>query len=184
MKFHSFFDRAAVIAKLDPAKRKALSKAGAYVRRTAKGLMRKRKGHSPPGKPPAVIKGSLKRRLFFAFDRTSESVVIGPEKFGMRKFIGKPVPAVHEFGGRGRSRLLPLDKQPTQATYMYVRNRYVAPMNRRPSRYTPRNQRLRYLPGKRTRPARYPKRPYMRPALEKEIAKGSLPKAFQNIVRR
>ena len=47
-----FFDRHVVIAAVDKAKRKVLSKAGAFIRTAAKSSIRKRKGSAPPGPHP------------------------------------------------------------------------------------------------------------------------------------
>ena len=46
-----FFDREAVTSRVDPATRKVLSKFGAFVRRTAKGSIRRRRKAAPPGSP-------------------------------------------------------------------------------------------------------------------------------------
>ncbi|MFI4855137.1 MAG: hypothetical protein ACIAQF_09215 [Phycisphaerales bacterium JB065] len=102
-----FFDKPAVIAALDEGARKALSKAGAYIRTTARRSMRpprkrpKRSveaklaagrpfetlsaedkrifyGSSQPGEPPNVHEGTLKRLLFFGYDTNTRSVVVGP----------------------------------------------------------------------------------------------------------
>jgi len=48
-----FFDREAVTSRVDPATRKVLSKFGAFVRRTAKGSIRRRRKAAPPGSPPS-----------------------------------------------------------------------------------------------------------------------------------
>lgn len=90
----SFFDRAVVIAAMDAATKAALSKAGAFIRRSAKSSIRKRKAVSDPGSPPSSHEGSLKRLLYFAFDKSTKSVVVGPEAFG----VGI-VPAALEYGG-------------------------------------------------------------------------------------
>jgi hypothetical protein len=89
-----FFDRAAVQAALTVGNRKALSKAGAFVRTRAQTSMRKRKAPSAPGQPPSVHVGTLKRLLFFSYDPNASSVVIGPVKFGRGE-----APNVLEFGG-------------------------------------------------------------------------------------
>jgi hypothetical protein len=90
-----FFDSAKVQKELDKASRKALSKVGAFVRRRARSSMKRRKrGVSQPGQPPFAKKGLLKKLLFFAYDPTTRSVVIGPASIN-----GSPVPKTHEFGG-------------------------------------------------------------------------------------
>ena len=90
-----FFDKKAVRRSVDRAKRRSLSRAGAFVRQRARTSMRRRKGSAPPGKPPYAHEGSLRRLVFFAYDRGSESVVVGPVGFGRSK-----APSALEFGGR------------------------------------------------------------------------------------
>ena len=149
-----FFDRAAVIAKVDPATRKALSKFGAFVRTTArrsiknapfikpkeKGVERTdfRKRYSKPGNPPYSRTGKLKKFISFAYDPAKRSVVIGPEILpGKRKAIAPPI---LEYGG--------------VTTVKF---------------------------GKKTRTARYSSRPYMTPAFNKEQRK--LPEIWRDSVK-
>lgn len=77
-----FFDRKAVVDSVDRARLKVLSKFGAFVRRRAKSSIRKRKGVSPPAGPPSSHTGLLKKFLFFSYDPSSRSVVIGPARIG------------------------------------------------------------------------------------------------------
>jgi len=90
-----FFDSPRVVAAVDRAKRKALSRGGAFVRTRARSSIRKRKGPSAPGRPPHSHEGSLRRLIFFGYDRQTDSVVVGPLGFGK-----KTAPNVLEFGGR------------------------------------------------------------------------------------
>lgn len=53
----NFFDRKAVLAAVDKATLRVLSKFGAFVRRRAKSSIRKRKKASPPGQPPSSHSG-------------------------------------------------------------------------------------------------------------------------------
>lgn len=109
-----FFDKTAVERAADKAKLRALSKFGAYVRRTAQQSMRYRKSASPPGQPPSAHKSKrlaalkrlkrakyngalLREMLFFAYDQRTQTVVVGP-----LGFKNSPVPALHEFGGTHR----------------------------------------------------------------------------------
>ena len=73
-----FFDSRAVISKVDRATRRVLSKFGAFVRRTAKGSIRKRKKSSEPGKPPSSHTGLLKKFIWFGYEPEHQTVVIGP----------------------------------------------------------------------------------------------------------
>ena len=76
-----FFDRPKVQRAVDKAKRAVLSRAGAFVRQTAKQSIRKRKGVAPSGKPPHSHTGLLRRFIFFGYDCGSDSVVVGPLGF-------------------------------------------------------------------------------------------------------
>lgn len=90
-----FFDRDRVIKGMDRATKRALSKIGAFIRRSARSSMRKRNGPSRPGMPPNVHTGLLKDRLFFAYEPTSKTVVVGPEALSS----SSTVPGLMEFGG-------------------------------------------------------------------------------------
>ncbi len=93
-----FFDRKAVVGAVDRATRRVLSKFGAFVRTTARHSIRKRKGASPPGTPPHGHVGLLKRLIFFGYDTTRKSVVIGPAP--LRASV--EAPPLLEYGGRAR----------------------------------------------------------------------------------
>jgi hypothetical protein len=103
----SFFDSELVMKKVDAAKRKALSKQGAFIRRRAKSSIKYSSGpnggkRSAPGSPPAAHRVSsftrhkksrksgkvtsrpaspLRELIYFAYDGSTDSVVIGPEVF-------------------------------------------------------------------------------------------------------
>ena len=78
LKTTMFFDSKPVMAKTDRATRRALGKFGAFVRRTAKRSIRKRKKISTPGQPPSSHEGTLKKLIFFGYEPSTRSVVIGP----------------------------------------------------------------------------------------------------------
>jgi len=141
-----FFDRPKVRRAVNRAKRRALSKAGAFIRQRARTSIRKRKGAAPPGQPPRSHEGSLRRLILFGFDRASDSVVVGPAR------LNRPgeAPNVLEFGGR------------TTVTRLRTRK-----------------DGKRVIESKRVRIAA---RPYMGPALKKELP--NVPKAWANSVRR
>lgn len=90
----SFFDRHVVIAAVDKAKRKVLSRAGAFIRTAARTSIRRRRGSAPPGKPPHSHEGSLRKLILFGYDRQSDSVVVGPVGFR-----NSEAPAALERGG-------------------------------------------------------------------------------------
>lgn len=135
-----FFDRAKVIRAVGRAKARTLSRAGAFVRTTAKRsirnapfVTRKRRGQerrdrrrksSKPGNPPFSQLGTLRRLIFFAYERHRDTVVIGPARGGG----ASGAPSNLEYGGRTR-------------------------IKRR---------------GSRPRAVKIARRPYMGPALEKE----------------
>jgi hypothetical protein len=117
----NFFRPELILAKADRARRRALSKAGAFVRQRAKTSIRKapmadaetgailrgrrKKGRamrpaiSKPGDPPYSHEGSLKRLIFFAYDERRDSVVIGPAVFKNGE-----APRLLEHGGAARRR--------------------------------------------------------------------------------
>jgi hypothetical protein len=93
-----FFDRQAVVSKVDAATRRVLSKFGAFVRRSAKSSIRKRKKPAPPGQPPSSHTGLLKKFIFFGYDAARQSVVIGPTRLN-QKGRGEAPPLL-EYGGK------------------------------------------------------------------------------------
>lgn len=93
-----FFDRQVVISKVDAASRKVLSKFGAFVRRSARSSIRKRKKPAPPGSPPSSHTGLLKKFIFFGYDTDARSVVIGPTRLN-QKGRGEAPPLL-EYGGK------------------------------------------------------------------------------------
>jgi len=94
-----FFDRLRITSKADAQTKKALSRFGAFVRRTARQSIRKRKKSSRPGQPPSSHTGILKQFIYFGCDSHRRSVVIGPV-ITSRK--GSGVPATLEYGGQVR----------------------------------------------------------------------------------
>lgn len=139
-----FFSAPKVKRAVDRARRKALSKAGAFIRQVARTSMRRGRGSSLPGTPPRAHEGSLRRLLFFAFDPASDSVVVGP--VGFRR---SEAPSTLEFGG----------------TITVTRRRA------RPGGGNVVEKRR----------ARIEARPYMGPALRKELP--NMPKRWANSVR-
>lgn len=107
-----FFDNPAVMAAVDEAKLKSLSRAGAFIQKTAMGLIRSpgKKGNaSKPGSPPKNRTGLLRDKIMFVYDPSSKSVVIGPVKINSPSVSledgdsvptwGRTVPKLLEFGG-------------------------------------------------------------------------------------
>ena len=95
-----FFDARPVRKAVDRATRAVLSKAGAFVRRSARQLIRRRKRPARPGEPPSSHKGHLRRLIFFGYEPQQRTVVIGPALLGGRSPYGpQTVPEVLEEGG-------------------------------------------------------------------------------------
>jgi hypothetical protein len=156
-----FFDRPAVVNAIDQAKRRELSRAGAFVRTTARRSIRPagkralqdrpfrgargRRGSDPtvsrPGQPPRLhTKNNRNLKLiFFAWEPARQSVIVGPVLF--KSAAGVRIPEVLEHGGRS-----------------YVKDR----KGRRKS-------------------VRVKARPFMKPALKAEAPK--FPNLFANSVR-
>lgn len=97
-----FFDRPRVMAAVDAATRRVLSKFGAFVRTTAKQSIKKRKRVSMPLGPPSSHVGTLKRGILFGYDRERKSVVVGPVPFS-GTVDSRALPAL-EYGGRSTMR--------------------------------------------------------------------------------
>ena len=94
-----FFDRDAVIKAMDAKSRRALSKAGAFLRRRARSSLRRRKKASIPPNPPSVHSSdsfATLKNILFAYDRDAQTVVVGPVR---TKQATITAPALHEFGG-------------------------------------------------------------------------------------
>jgi hypothetical protein len=91
----SFFDRGSVMRAVERGRRKALSRYGAYVRKIAQNSMKRSKKPAPPGRPPHVHVGLLKRHIYFTYDAARQSVVIGPILIK----AGSIVPSLLEHGG-------------------------------------------------------------------------------------
>lgn len=103
-----FFDSKKVRRATDRATRRVLSKFGAFVRRTARSSIRKRKRISRPGEPPSSHMGLLKKFIFFGYEPAKRSVVIGPAR--LTQSGRGEAPSLLEYGGgttlkrRGRRR--------------------------------------------------------------------------------
>lgn len=96
-----FFDRPAVLAKLKKKKLNALKKAGALSRKIIRNKPRRRKRKSLPGETPSVhtkSKFATLRNVIFAYDPSTDGVVVGPVKIPTTDI--EPAPATLEYGGR------------------------------------------------------------------------------------
>ena len=125
-----FFDRKKVMSAVDKATRCVLSRFGAFVRRTAKSSIRRRKSVSKPGRPPTSWTGLLKKFLFFSFDRSKRSVVIGPAR------LNKPsnaAPELLEHGGTAQRR----DRRGKRRTIRYRARPFMRPAFRKEQKKLP-----------------------------------------------
>jgi hypothetical protein len=93
-----FLDRPAITRYIDRKTQRVFKRFGAFVRLVAQRSMRRRKTASPPGQPPSVHKGQLRKLIFFSLDERRKSVVIGPILLSP----DSPVPALHEHSGTRR----------------------------------------------------------------------------------
>jgi hypothetical protein len=91
-----FFDRPAVQSAVDRAERSALSRFGAFVRRRARSLIRRRQRASAPGEAPSSHTGLLRDFILFGYDGQRKSVVIGPAKLNAKR---GDAPSALEHGG-------------------------------------------------------------------------------------
>jgi hypothetical protein len=90
-------DAPKVMRSVDAATRRVLSRFGAFVRTAAKSSIRKRRRESEPGQPPSSHTGLLRRFIYFGYDSTKRSVVIGPTL--LNKEGGESVLSALEHGG-------------------------------------------------------------------------------------
>lgn len=173
----NFFDRQAVIEAVGKVEANNLSKGGSFIRQTARRSMRTRVKPSAPGTPPSahsvahqakagVAKRGplLKDKLYFQFDRSSKSVVVGPERLKGSK---NSVPEIHEYGG-----FITLRKR------VYKKKKKGKPATEKQKRALALLRRAGLLPKRpfeyRNVLAKFPKRPYMDPAFRKELQAGKL----------
>ena len=94
--FDMFFDRENVKRHVKDGTKSFLSKAGAFARRTMKGIIRAGKKPAKPGTPPKSHTGLFKEKIYFGFDESTQSVVVGPSFF---KKQSPPVPQLLNEGG-------------------------------------------------------------------------------------
>lgn len=160
-----FFDKQIVRDRMSKANRRALSKAGAFIRRRARSSLRRLKKPSAPGQPPSVHTSdrvATLKNILFAYEPESDSLVVGPVKLNQKSFLGpilgsSTVPQVHEFGST-----------------IKVRETKVGNRWRMGAKRGKPNQPVR------VRSAQYPARPFMGPALEAE--KDHIPDAWSGSV--
>lgn len=144
---------------------------GTFDRRTHNSLRRRlmevqTKPPSAPGTPPhthvpnAHMLG-FRRNLYNFFDARTKSAVVGPMP------RGRPLPYLHEFGGRLRLETFVWQNR-WSGNQMYYRR--IVPGSEAPG--------SRWQPTGTVSTVRYPARPFMKPALKAAIAAGELNRPF------
>lgn len=169
----SFFDRAAIQRPSDQATVKTLGKMGAFIRRRARSILRRKKKVSSVGSPPSVHSSdpvATLKNVLFALGPDRRSVLVGPVKLNQvnlqaNRMGSLTVPQLHEFGGTIAIR-----------EWSFGPGK---PWRRRDMRFNPR-------PGwmYRTRNAKYAPRPFMGPAGRYELERGKMAEQFRKQVGR
>lgn len=164
----SFFDREKVLRKIDRGRRQMLSRMGAFVRTRAKSSIKYSPAPSYPGDPPKARRGSAFRRsILFGYDHSSDSVVVGPIRYNGRN---TRAPELLEHGG----------------AHTLKKERHIQLL--KTTRHgKSRQKRVRATGRWITIPAgtklTYAARPFMSPALKKEIQAGTFPRQIMGRVR-
>jgi hypothetical protein len=162
-----FFDRPKVQRMMDEAESKAFNRIGGRVRVSAIRGMRPQKKPknkplvrraSNPGQPPRrhVASGSGLSKIWYNYDQPKHRVVIGPLKFNWSEYAESTVPQLHEFGGSVTITEVDFSSGRGEARWYRV------------GRFGEYNARKEKRPVRR-RKANYPARPFMRPALERNM---------------
>ena len=161
-----YFDRQAVVDAIGQAAARGLGKAGAYIRRRAMHSMRKRKKPSKPGQPPSYhANANSLREIQFYYDAQRLSVIVGPillrtptNYYGPQLPASQTVPELLEFGGS-----LTVRERKVGTKWLQYGDRY--------RKHRTRERRVTVAP-----------RPFMGPALEREVAAGTIPAGFSGLV--
>ena len=99
-----FFDREGVRKALKTSSSKWLRKWGAITRRIMKNSIKSKHGVSSPGTPPNSHTGILKKFILFAYEPTSNTVIVGAAltRKSKNENTEKPVPQLLNEGGWAR----------------------------------------------------------------------------------
>ncbi|MCD0460066.1 hypothetical protein [Roseiconus lacunae] len=170
---NAFFDRQKVIGAVDRAARKAMSRSLAFVRRSQRSSIRRRKKVSEPGKPPSSHSSdpvaSIKN-ILFAYDQQTKSGIVGMVKIhGRRTKVAsqKELPQLLEEGG---------DLEITEVSF--DGEQWYAPSPRRIRNIRRNSSNAQW----RKRRARIRPRPSAGPALEREAEAGNIISPWANVV--
>lgn len=169
-----FLDRKAVSDALGKVNAGILLRAGMLVRRSARQSMRRRKKPSAPGTPPSAHSGPnyprgplLKTLMEASFDTATKSLVVGPK--GKQ---GLAAPSLQEFGGVIRTRVLAPKKN----------GRMLSPAQKAAfQRKVKDGSIVRTKADRREVSVKLPARPYMAPALARDLPK--FPSLYANTVK-
>jgi len=93
-----FADSKAILSVMDRRVNWVLKRFGAFVRRTARGSIRRRKRRSLPGQAPTNRTGLLKNHIYFVANPHTRNVIIGPAEMKGR-FQGAEILEALESGG-------------------------------------------------------------------------------------
>ena len=170
-----FFDRPVVQNAMERQQRVAISKSLAFIRRRARSSLRRRKKVSEPGSQPSVHTKEEEglKKILFSYNQRTGGGIVGPVKLNQVNLMSgssQPVTAVMEFGG-----VVGIQE------IAYPRGEWSGggyfPWRRRDLR-----RRLDPSAKRRKRNAKYAPRPFMGPALEKEVAEGNIASPWANVV--
>ena len=162
-----FFDKEKVLRAASAGRIRALSKAGAFIRRRGRSLLRRRKRSAAAGQPPSVHStddNATLKKIVFAYDPQNESVVVGPVKLNGDPGYAEDVtvPELMEFGG-------------------VVTLRRARVINSTSGRGKgKKTTKVKLAAGERLN---YADHPFMGPALEQETAAGTIADAWSGCVR-
>ena len=94
------FNDKRILNYMSRAKRKSFNYFGAWVAKTARRSIRKRKNWSDPGHQPHSHVGLLRKLIYWGYDPVTDSEVIGPARLKSRSpYEPRTVPEVLEYGG-------------------------------------------------------------------------------------
>jgi hypothetical protein len=195
----AFFDRGPVITALDKATLRVMRRAGAAVRLRARRSLRRRKRVSAPGSPPSVHSRdpvATLRNILFAYDSAAHRTIVGPVGLNQVNDTASrgrvTLPELHEYGGQLAIREWRFKQVAHLEEWAGWKNfPTTAKFDRRWKREDRRWQNRAKARGRhslfdlgverRIRMATYPARPFMRPALEKEMPR--FPNLFHRALR-
>lgn len=185
-----FFDTTAVEKALAKAERRELSKIGAFIRKRARSLLRRRKKPSSPGSPPSVHsadKVASLRNILFAYNPKAHGVIVGPVGLNQVNYLKSgfrtTIPALMEFGGTVRIpewRFDMLDRRTIDLVERYPSlAKFAETWTRQDLRWRNTSRKRKWTLNdlgieQRVREARYEPRPFMKPALDAELAAGTI----------